>query len=128
MLWPRVSAWLNFNPVVMILLRTLLSLLLVAGLTLPPPVCAQGTNLVPVGLAATNAALNPSNAELQAAAHDVLLKLVVLAVLILLGGLVISGFAVYGAYRAFGLKGVIGVGLVILFMFIMIGSILIEAF
>jgi hypothetical protein len=103
-------------------------LLLVVGLSVTPPVCAQGTNLAPAGLAATNAALNPSNAELQGVAYDISIKLALLALLALLGGLVISGFAVYGAYRAFGLKGVICMGFVIILIFILIGSILFESF
>jgi hypothetical protein len=108
--------------------KLILVILTLAGLFFTVPAFASDTNQVQSSIIATNTMQKPSDAELQAEAHDIWLKLVLYAVLALLGGLVVSGFAFYGAYKAFGVKGVIGVGVCILFLFFMIGSILSEAF
>lgn len=82
-------------------------------------------NQVQNGITATNAVQKPSNTKLQAATHDIWPKLVLYAVLAFFGGLVVTGFAFYGAYQVFGVKGVIGVGIVVLFLFVAVGSFLI---
>jgi hypothetical protein len=108
--------------------KLILVILTLAGLCFTVPAFADDTNQVQGTFTVTNAAQKPSDAELQAAAHDTLLELVLYAVFAFVGGLVVAGFAFYGAYKAFGVKGVIGVGIIILFLFFMIGSILSEAF
>ena len=108
--------------------KLILIILTLAGLCFTVPAFADDTNQVQSGVTATNAMQKHSDAEIQAAAHDIWLKLVFYAVFAFVGGLVVAGFAFYGAYKAFGVKGVIGVGIIIVFLFFMIGSILAEAF
>jgi hypothetical protein len=108
--------------------KFILMILAVAGLYLSVPMLAVDSNQAQSSVAATNAVQKPSDADLRAAAHGIWLKLVLYAVLAFLGGLVVAGFAIYGAYKSLGVKGVIGVGIVVLFLFFAIGSILCEAF
>jgi small neutral amino acid transporter SnatA (MarC family) len=109
--------------------KFLIILLLATGLHLT--LNAAETNSLATNSVSTNSAFTnslPSEAELQTAAHGVLLKLAIFAIFALVGGLVVSGFAVYGAYRAFGVKGVIIIGIIAVLLLFLIGSILSEAF
>jgi hypothetical protein len=105
--------------------KLILTLLVVTGLYLSISAFADNTNQFQS--VSTNFTMS-SNAELQEEAHNVWLKLILYAALTFAGGLTIAVFAFYGAYKALGVKGVIGIAIIILFVFFMIGSILAEAF
>jgi hypothetical protein len=95
-------------------------LLTLAGLFFAAPTSAADTNQVAPNqvsssVTGTNAMQRPSDAELQAAAQQVWHKLIVFGVLALVGAVVVAGFALYGAYRKFGVPGVLVVGAIIAF-------------
>ncbi len=104
--------------------RLILILLCLAGFYQGIPSFAATTNQVPDSVTTTNAAPNYSNAELQAAAKEVWHKLILFATLALLGGVIVTGFAIYGAYRKFGLIGVVVVCTIVAFGVIALGGLL----
>ena len=75
------------------------------------------TNQTPSSVASTNAVARPSDAELQAAAREVMHKIIVFGIVALVGALVVAGFALYGAYRKFGITGVVVVSVILVFGF-----------
>jgi len=97
--------------------------LLLITLLLPALCFAAETNQA-AGSTGTNTVLNPADPELQAAAKDVMRKIVVFGVFALIGAVVVAGFALYGAYRKFGVRGVIVVGVIIAFGVVALGSLL----
>lgn len=72
----------------------------------------------------TNVAQNPSDAELQKAAKDVMGRILIFGIVSFVGAVVVSGFALYGAYRKFGTRGAIFVAVLIGFGIIALGSLL----
>ena len=98
--------------------------LCLSGLYLTVPAFGEETNHVQNGATITNATQKYSDAELQAAAQQVWHKLIVFGVLALVGGAVVSGFACYGAYRKFGVKGVVVVCAIVAFGVIVLGGLL----
>ena len=98
--------------------------LAVAALIIAGLCCAAETNQVASDATITNTVQSPSDAELQAAAKQVMQKVMVFGVLALLGAVVVAGFALYGAYRKFGLKGLLVVGVIIAFGVVALGSLL----
>lgn len=86
---------------------------------------AAETNLVTSGgTTSTNTVQSLSDSELQAAAQQVMRKIIVFGVLALTGGVVVAGFALYRAYRKFGVRGLIVVGVIIAFGVVALGSLL----
>jgi hypothetical protein len=84
---------------------------------------------VPQGVATnTNSIPLYSDAQLQAAAQHVWRTLILVGSLMTLGGMAVAGFAFYGAYKAFGVKGVVGVGIVIVIIIFALGGWLLEAY
>ena len=98
----------------------LLISLILLGSFLSVPCAAAETNS-PV---TTNAVPSLSDEELQAAARDVMNRIVIFGVIAILGALVVAGFALYGAYRKFGARGVILVAVLLAFGFVALGSLL----
>jgi hypothetical protein len=103
-------------------------ILCLAAIYFSAPLYGADTNQAQTVATSTNGVPGYTDAELQSAAQQVWHKLIFYGILLLVGGISIAGFAVYGAYRAFGFKGVIGIGIIILFCFYAIGSMLIQAF
>jgi hypothetical protein len=103
--------------------KTLLVTFILITLLLPALCSAADTNQVAAGTN-TNTVLNPSDPELQAAAKDVMRKVVVFGVFALIGAVLVAGFALYGAYRKFGVRGLIVVGIIIAFGVVVLGSLL----
>jgi hypothetical protein len=100
-----------------------------AGLFFAVPTFAADTNQVTTNrvlnsVTDTNAMQRPSDAELQAAAQQVWHKLIVFGVLALVAAVVIAGFALYGAYRRFGMPGVLVVSAIIAFGVFVLGGLL----
>ena len=111
--------------------KFILILLSVAGLCFAVPAFAQDTNRVETnqvssGVTSTNIVGQPSDAELQAAARQVWHKLIVVGTLALVGAVVVAGFALYGAYRKFGVTGVVVVGIIIAFGVVALGGLLLT--
>jgi hypothetical protein len=111
--------------------KLILILLSAIGLCLAVPTFAQdtnriGTNQVPSGVTSTNTVGQPSDAELQAVARQVWHKLIVVGILALVGAVVVAGFALYGAYRKFGVTGVVVVGIIIAFGVFALGGLLLT--
>ena len=71
------------------------------------------TNQVQSAATSTNAVRSPSDPELQAAARQVMQKIVIFGILALGGAVVVAGFAMYGAYRKFGVPGLVVVGIIV---------------
>ncbi len=99
-------------------------------LYLAVPSFAADTNQVTTnqvnGATSTNSAARPSDAELQAAARGVMLKIVVFGIVALIGAVAVAGFALYGAYRKFGVVGAVVVGAILAFgIFVILGFLLI---
>jgi hypothetical protein len=90
------------------------------GLFFSLPCPAAETNTT----ATTNTVQSPSDAELQAAAKDVMRRIVIFGVFAFVGAVVVGGFALYGAYRKFGVPGLIVVGVIIAFGVVALGSLL----
>jgi len=100
--------------------KFILLLFIMVGLFLGIPTFAQDTNRAdtnraPSSVTSTNIVRQPSDPELQAAAQRVWHKLIVVGILALVGAVVVAGFALYGAYRKFGVTGVVVVGIIIAF-------------
>ena len=113
--------------------KFILTILCLAGLYLAVPAYGADTNQVATNqvqssVTSTNAGQKYSDAELQDAAQHIWHKLILFGLLTVVGGLVVAGFAFYGAYKAFGVKGVIGIGIIIVLCFFVVGSMLIQAF
>jgi len=109
--------------------KFLLILFSLAGLCFANQTFAEDTNQVVTNqmtgsVASTNAVPRPPDAELQAAARDVMHKIVVFGIVALVGGLVVAGFALYGAYRKFGVPGVIVVSIILAFGVFVLGGFL----
>jgi hypothetical protein len=133
----RVGAWLSggcgggrpFGVTSRTMQKLMLIVLSLAGLLLAAPSFGADTNQVATnqvsgGFTGTNAVPRTSDAELQAAAQQVWHKLVVFGVLALLGAVVVAGFALYGAYRKFGVPGVLVLGAIIAFGVFALGGLL----
>jgi hypothetical protein len=118
--------------------RFILILLGVSGFCFTVPSFAQETNRVETNQVSstntntnttttstnTNVAQRPSEAELQAAAQQVWHTIVVIGILALVGATVVAGFALYGAYRMFGVTGVVVTGVIITFGVFALGALL----
>jgi hypothetical protein len=109
--------------------KFILILLSLAGLCFAVQTFARDTNRaetnqVSGGVTSTNAAPQPSDAELQVAARQVWHKLIVFGILALVGAVVVAGFALYGAYRKFGVAGAVVVGIIIAFGVFALGGLL----
>jgi hypothetical protein len=90
-----------------------LILFFLLGFCGPSAAYCANTNQPPSSLAGTNTVPSYSDAEMQQAAQQVWRKLIVFGVLALAGGVVVAGFAFYGAYRKFGVPGMIVVGVIV---------------
>src|SRR6478736_1317960 len=82
------------------------------------------TNQVQSGATSTNAVRSPSDPELQAAARQVMQKIIIFGILALVGAVVVAGFAMYGAYRKFGVPGLVVVGIIVAFGVVALGGLL----
>ena len=99
------------------------------GLLLAAPGFAAETNQVatnqaPSKVAGTNSMPRPSDAELQATAQQVWHKVIIFGVLAFVGVVVVASFALYGAYRKFGVRGLLVVGAIIAFGIFVLGTLL----
>jgi uncharacterized membrane protein len=99
------------------------------------PTLAQATNQSSTNQATTNQmasatntnlAPQPSDPQLQAEAKDVMRKVMIFGAIVLLGAVVVACFALYGAYRKFGVVGVIIVAVILtIAAFLFLGFLLI---
>jgi type IV secretory pathway VirB2 component (pilin) len=104
--------------------KLLQTALVFVGLSFVGLCCAAETNQVGSGNTSTNTAQSPSDPELQAAAKQVMQKVLLVGVVAFLGAVVVAGFALYGAYRKFGVRGLFVVGVIIAFGIVALGSLL----